>query len=191
MARRAEGAADAAASGRNVRETDRSIDAGSTREDVVPERNTEQSSGPVRRGLRSTVGRESTTFGFSILVTVTFGLLQAMVGSPDVARVFLYAIGAVASFTLLEGVLSGGFRKPMPQHHTQTQAAGTAMNMLSVLGGLGAAWLVGAASSHALVWGAAPFVAASVYLVLESLEMALGERLLKAWGDPTADEVSP
>ena len=73
---------------------------------------------PVLRGFRSTVGRESTTFGFSILVTVTFGLLQTLHGSPDVARIFLFAVGAVMSFTLLEGMLSKGFRTPMPQHHT-------------------------------------------------------------------------
>ncbi|MBX9244789.1 hypothetical protein ICW40_08195 [Actinotalea ferrariae] len=147
--------------------------------------------GSVVRGLRSTVGRESTTFGFSILVTVTFGLLQAMEGSPDVGRVFLYAIGAVASFTLLEGVLSRGFRRPMPQHRTEVQAAGTSLNLVSVLGGLGAAWLLGSAMSGPGVWVLAPFVSATVYLVLESLETALGERLLHRAGDDQATEVSP
>jgi hypothetical protein len=147
--------------------------------------------GTVVRGLRSTVGRESTTFGFSILVTVSFGLLQAMLGAPDVKRVFLFAVGAVLSFTLLEGALSGGFRKPMPQHHTQVQAVGTSLNLLSVLGGLGTAWLAARSTSHPAVWAAAPFLAASVYLVLESLETALGERILSASGDPQADDVSP
>ena len=147
--------------------------------------------GAVLRGLRSTVGRESTTFGFSILVTVTFGLLQTVVGSPDVARIFLFAGGAVLSFTLLEGVLSRGFRTPMPQHRTQVQAAGTSMNLLSVLGGLGVAWLAARSTSHLAVWAAAPFLAASVYLLLESAETALGERILAAAGDPQADDVSP
>lgn len=147
--------------------------------------------GSVVRGLRSTVGRESTTFGFSILVTVTFGLLQATEGSPDVGRVFLYATGAVASFTLLEGVLSRGFRRPMPQHRTEVQAAGTSLNLLSVLGGLGAAWLLGSAMSGPAVWALAPFVSATVYLVLESLETALGERLLSRAGDEEATDVSP
>lgn len=146
--------------------------------------------GVVVRGLRSTVGRESTTFGFSILVTVTFGLMQALEGSPDVPRIFLFAVGAVLSFTLMEGVLSQGFRRPMPQHHTQVQALGTALNMLSVLAGLGAAWLLGTVTSHALVWGAAPFAAAAVYLVMESLETALAERLLADGGDRQAEETS-
>ena len=147
--------------------------------------------GTVLKGLRSTVGRESTTFGFSILITVTFGLLQAMEGSPDVGRIFAYAVGAVVSFTVLEGVLSRGFRRPMPQHRTQTQAAGTSMNLLSVLGGMGAAWLVATAWSSAAVWALAPLLGATTYLLLESLETALGERLLTSRGDPQAGEVSP
>ncbi|MEV0881553.1 hypothetical protein AB0I85_27405 [Micromonospora echinofusca] len=146
--------------------------------------------GPVKRGLRSTVGRESTTFGFSILVTVNFGLLNAMEGSPGVFHIFLFAIGAVLSFTLLEGLLSRGFRKPMPQHHTHVQAVGTSMNLLSVVGGLGCAWLAATWIAHPAVWAVAPFLAAVVYLVFESLETALGERLLKATEDPEADDVS-
>jgi hypothetical protein len=147
--------------------------------------------GAVVRGLRSTVGRESTTFGFSILVTVTFGLLQATEGSPDVPRIFLFAFGASMSFTLLEGALSRGFRRSMPQHRTRVLALGTSLNVVSVLVGLAAGWLVGAATSHPAVWAAAPFLAGVVYLVVESLETALGERLAAATGDTHADEVDP
>ncbi|NYG56272.1 hypothetical protein [Nocardioides perillae] len=45
--------------------------------------------------MRSTVGRESTTFGFSILVTVTFGLLQSVHRAPSTLETFGYAVGAV------------------------------------------------------------------------------------------------
>lgn len=147
-------------------------------------------SSTVVRGMRSTVGRESTTFGFSILVTVTFGVCQVTQGSPDLPRVFLYAAGAVMSFTLLEGILSAGFRRPMPQHPTQTLALGTSMNILSVFVGLGAATLLSASFSHAAAWALAPFVAGVAYLVVESLEAALAERILVASGDTQAQEVS-
>lgn len=147
--------------------------------------------GAVGRGLRSTVGRESTTFGFSILVTVAFGLLQATEGPPDVGRIFLFAFGAAMSFTLLEGVLSKGFRRSMPQHRTRIQAVGTSLNVVSVLTGLASAWLVGAAMSHPAVWATAPFVAGVVYLLVESVETALGERLAAASGDEHAEEVDP
>ncbi|MBB2921336.1 hypothetical protein [Cellulomonas cellasea] len=143
------------------------------------------------RGLRSTVGRESTTFGFSILVTVTFGLMQTMTGSPDVARIFLFAVGSAMSFTLLEGLLSKGFRSSMPQHRTRIQAIGTSLNVVSVVGGLGAAWLVGEAVSHPAAWALAPFLAGVVYLMLESVETALGERLFAASGDRRAADVDP
>jgi hypothetical protein len=153
-------------------------------EDTGSERNT------VVRGLRSTVGRESTTFGFSILVTVTFGVCQLTQGSPDLPRIYLYAAGAVMSFTLLEGILSSGFRRPMPQHPTQTLALGTSMNLLSVLVGLGTATLVSAWFSHLAVWALAPFLAGVGYLVTESLEAALAERILVRSGDPAAQDVS-
>lgn len=150
-----------------------------------------RSSSTVVRGLRSTVGRESTTFGFSILVTVSFGMLQATEGTPDPGRIFLLATGAVLSFTLLEAVLSRGFRRPMPQHQSHVLAVGTSLNIVSVLGGLGAAWLLGTLMTHVAVWALAPFLAGVVYLLLESLETALGERVLATAGDEDADDVEP
>ncbi|MGY1849476.1 MULTISPECIES: hypothetical protein [unclassified Blastococcus] len=140
--------------------------------------------------MRSTVGRESTTFGFSILATVTFGVCQVTQGPPDLPRIFLYAAGAVMSFTLLEGLLSAGFRRPMPQHPTQTLALGTSLNILSVLVGLGAAALLSAFFSHVAVWALAPFLGGVVYLLTESLEAAFAERLLVSSGDEDAREVS-
>ena len=146
--------------------------------------------GALVRGMRSTVGRESTTFGFSILVTVTYGLLQTLQGSPDVLRIVLYTVGAVMSFTLLEAVLSRGFRAPMPQHRTRTLALGTSLNVLSVLAGLAAAYLLARWSTHVLVWPVAPFVAGVLYLLVESVETMLAEKVLARRGDREAEEVS-
>jgi hypothetical protein len=143
------------------------------------------------RGMRSTVGRESTTFGFSILVTVTFGVLQTTEGSPDLPRVFLYAVGAVMSFTVLEGVLSSGFRRPMPQHPTRTMARGTSLNVLSVLVGMGAALLLAQWWSHVALWAVAPFAAGIGYLLTESIESAVAERLLVSSGHGDAEETTP
>jgi hypothetical protein len=60
------------------------------------ERDNEQPGHPVDRAMRSAVGRESTTFGFSIMVTVGFGVLQSRQGTPTIGDLFLYAIGAVS-----------------------------------------------------------------------------------------------
>lgn len=142
------------------------------------------------RGLRSTAGRETTTFGFSILVTVTFGLLHVTNGPPDTLRVFLYAVGAVLSFTVLNGLLSRGFRAHMPQHDSEILVAATSMNMLSVVAGLGAAWVLADNVSGAPVWAIAPFLAGIVYLLTESVEETIAEQVLKRYGDRGAERVS-
>lgn len=142
------------------------------------------------RALRSAVGREATTFGFSILVTVTFGLAQSAEGPPSTAQSFLFALGAVMSFTLLQAILSRGFRRRMPQHATQTLTLGTSLNALSVVAGLGAAWGWAEATSGWVAWAGSPLVAGLVYLLLESLEEAVAERVLVASGDADAERVS-
>ena len=151
---------------------------------------TRESEKPLVRSLRSTVGRESTTFGFSILVTVTFGVLQSRHGSPNTQQILVYAVGAVMSFTLLEGVLSSGFRRSMPQHATQTLTLGTSLNVVSVLAALSAAWAFSEVTSGLLAWAGAPLVAGLVYLLIESLEETMAERILVASGDPNAAKVS-
>lgn len=148
------------------------------------------SGGATLRSMRSTVGRESTTFGFSILVTVTFGLLQSVHRAPSTLETFGYAVGAVLSFTVLQGVLSRGLRRPMPQHATQTLALGTSLNVVSVVGGAAAGWWFAQATSGLVAWAGAPFVAGVAYLLLESLEEASAERLLVAGGDPDAARVT-
>ncbi|MCF6506456.1 hypothetical protein E9549_03395 [Blastococcus sp. MG754426] len=61
---------------------------------------------------------------------------------------------------------------------------------MSVLVGLGAATLLSAFFSHLAVWALAPFVAGVSYLLTESLEAAMAERVLVSAGDPEAQEVS-
>jgi len=142
------------------------------------------------RGLRSTAGRETTTFGFSILVTVTFGLMQTTQGSPDTRRIFLYAVGAVLSFTVLNGLLSRGFRAHLPQHDSEVQVAATSLNLLSVVAGLGAAWALAGNVSGVAVWAIAPFVAGVVYLLTESVEETIAEQVLERYVERGAKEVS-
>jgi hypothetical protein len=45
--------------------------------------------------------------------------------------------------------------------------------------------------SHVAVWALAPFVAGVLYLLLESLETALGERVLAHAGADDAADVEP
>jgi len=112
------------------------------------------------------------------MVTVAFGVTQSEHGSPGAFHLFLYAFGAVMSFAVLEGLLSGGFRREMPQHRTRVVAFGTGLNLLSVLAAIAAALAVASVVHAGAAWALTPFCAGVVYLTLESLEVALGERVL-------------
>jgi hypothetical protein len=148
-----------------------------------------ESGNVVVRGMRSTVGRESTTFGFSILATVVFGMCQVAHGTPGPREVLAYAVGASLSFTVLEAVLSRGFRQGMPQHHTRVLALGTSLNVLSVLAGLFVGWGCAEVLDGWVAFGVAPFVGSLVYLLAESLEAAAAERFAVRTGEPGAREV--
>ena len=56
---------------------------------------------------------------------------------------------------------------------------------------LAAALLIGTVLTSTAAWLLAPFIASIIYLVLESLEIALAERILRAKGDTHADDVTP
>ncbi len=94
------------------------------------------------------------------------------------------------SFTVLQALLSRGFRRPMPQHATQTLTLGTSLNVLSVVAALGAAWGWLEVTSGSVAWAGSPLVAGVVYLLLESLEEAVAERVLVSSGDADAAQVS-
>ncbi len=124
----------------------------------VSDQGRERPSGRLDRAFRSTVGRESTTFGFSILVTVTFGVVSNEHGTARTNDLLLFATGAVLTGLNLVSVL------------------------IAVVVGLAMAKVI---TADAIAWLICPLWAGLVYLVLESLETALGERLLMKHDDAT------
>ena len=144
----------------------------------------------VDRAARSTIRSESTAFGFSIMITASFAGVERDHGSPGVVDLLLFALAAVAAFTILEGLASRGFREPLPTHGSTVATFGTALNFVSV----GAAVIAAVALSAFLVsdvaWPVCVFVAAVVYLVAESLEIVLAEAIQRARGDAEASRVS-
>jgi hypothetical protein len=143
--------------------------------------------GRLDRGFRSTIRGESTAFGFSIMITVTFGVVQREHGSPGIGDLLLYALGAVLAFTLLEGLASRAFRASLPEHPSGVTTLGTAMNFASVGLAVGAAIGLSALVATDVAWPLCPFAAVLVYLLAETVELAVAERVRQAMGDdPTA-----
>ena len=142
------------------------------------------------RASRSTIGGESTAFGFSIMITATFGAIQVGQGSPTYGQLMLFAVCASLTFAVLEGVASRGYREPLPEYESFVQTPGTALNVLSVTAAVGAAIGLASAIHSGVAWAICPAAAALVYLAAETLEQMAAERLQAARGAARADKVS-
>ncbi len=129
----------------------------------------------------------SPAFGFSIMVTVSFGVLSTSLAPPAVVDMLLFGVAAAVSVALLEGLVSRGFQRRLDEAPEEVRLLGTAMNFLSVGAGVGAAILIGPLIGPRLGWPAGGFLAASAYLIAESVEILLAQRLQAARGDREAE----
>jgi len=98
-------------------------------------------------------------------------------------------VGAGSSFVILTALLSRGFRRPLPQHKTDVVALAAGMNLVSILAGLAVAMAIAALIDATVVWALCPLFAAMVYLIVESLEELLAERLQSSHGAGQAEAV--
>lgn len=131
----------------------------------------------LRRAVRTAVHNNASAYGYSIMVTATFGVLQVNAGPPSVARAFLYLGGAALAFAVVEGLTSNLFRQSAREEPPEVVVLGGAMGVASVSGGVGAATLVSLFARSWIGWAAAPFAATVVYVSVVSAELMLADHL--------------
>lgn len=143
--------------------------------------------GRMRRAVGTSVHGNAPAFGFSIMITCSFGVVSTLRVPPTIPDIFLFGIGAAVSLALLEGLVSRGFRDRLDEAPEEVQLFGTAMNFLSVAAGvlvtLATAWLV----TGVLAWPLAGFLAAMAYALTESSEIMLAQRVQAKRGDEEAE----
>lgn len=132
--------------------------------------------GDVRRGLRRTVRSDATAVAYSILITITYGAVGLQVGSPSVARLFVFAVSATLGFVAWEAVASRGFTVRIREEPSDVVLIGTALAPVSVSLGLAAALGAIAVLPDVWAWGGAPFAATVVYVLAAGLQMAAARR---------------
>ena len=125
------------------------------------------------QGVRTGVRNNSTAYGFSVLITASFGALNALVGAPGIPQLFLFVAGAGLGFVLIEAAASHGFKDAIRGDRREVVVIGSAINLISISSALGAAVLVGYLWPWWVAWLAAPLLATVVYLGVNGLEMAL------------------
>lgn len=128
-----------------------------------------------RRGLETSILGNSTAFGFSVTVTVTFGSLNSLRGPPTVSEILLFVLGAGLAFAALQALATGGFRRRPRSDSSEVVLLGTAFNFVSIGLGTSAAVVVSYFIPYVAAWPLAAFVGAAVYVGAEATELALAE----------------
>lgn len=129
----------------------------------------------------------STAFGYSIMITVTFGVISRTAGGGTVGDLFAFAAAASLAVGLIDAVVTRGFRRRLKPVPTEIWMLGTAMNFFSVTLAVGASLGVAEVLPQFLAWLVGGFVASGLYLLLEGSEILLAERIQVARGDPDAE----
>lgn len=150
-----------------------------------PGESREPATAPVR-AVGTSIRGNSTAFGFSITITVGFGMLTRLEGSPTVLELFLFGTGAALAITLLTGIVSRGFRVPVGENPVEVRLLGTALDFLSVTVGVATVLAAGELVDGAVAWPLAVFLGVVAFIATESVEIYAAERIQRARGDPRA-----
>lgn len=133
------------------------------------------------RGLQTSARDNASAYGYSVTITSAFGILSAVRGSPGVAAIFAFAIGAILAFSAVEAVASGGFRHGLEDEPSRIRALGSSISFLSVGLGILTAFAVGRLAGGLLAWAVGSFFTTVIYLLFFALEISVAECLRDRW----------
>lgn len=132
---------------------------------------------PYNRGLMTSIVNNGSAYGFSVMITTTFGMLTHFHSNPTVFEIVQFALCAVLAVSAIETVASRGFRRRPNIHPDNVILLGTAGNLVSVGITLGIVYVAGLTLPAVAVWVVAPLLAAGIYVVIEAAELMVAERV--------------
>lgn len=128
-------------------------------------------------GFNVAVSGNARAFGFSITITATYGVVAAAQGNPSLPELFGFALAAVSSFSVLNLIVVALLLHERPPHETdRVILIATATDFLAVGSGLAGAVGIRYLLTGWGTWVAAPFTAAVLYVLVQTLELAAGLR---------------
>jgi hypothetical protein len=122
--------------------------------------------------LRVTMRNTAAAYGYTLSTAATIGVLTEMSGKPDIERLFLFAVGGVVAFALLE-VLLAALGTPAPQPPEQAIPFAGALNAASVCAALGMAILVAHFVRPSLAWFLAQMSTTAIYMLVVAVEVTV------------------
>jgi hypothetical protein len=132
--------------------------------------------------LQVTMRNTAAAYGYTLSTGATLSLLTELSGRPDAGRLFLFALGGVLAFALLEAVLAA-LRSPASEAPEQAFPYAGALNVVSVAGALGMAVLITHVVRSSLAWFLAPLSTTAIYMLVVAAQVtavAAGQRRVRA-----------
>lgn len=129
------------------------------------------------RGLHASVSGNAQAFGYSITVTVTYGVVSSVHHNPGRFELIGFAMAAVAAFSALNLLMARFSTNRGVEPDTERAVLiGTATDFGAVGASVGVAigltYLIGGW----VIWVLAPFVSAIAYVLVQSVELAIGQK---------------
>lgn len=130
------------------------------------------------RGLKAAASGNAQAFGFSILITVSYGIAATSGPPPTLGEQIAFAMSAVAAFSLLNVLVAIVARsEPGSLSSKRVLLVATATDFIAVGAGLGAAIGIETAFDGVLAWVLIPFAAGLSYMLVQAIELALGREV--------------
>jgi hypothetical protein len=140
-------------------------------------------------GVGESLGGNATAFGYSVTITASFGAVEIGQGNPGFGDLIVFGLGAVIAFGGLEGIASGGFRRPLQKGSDEVVLLGTSLAFISIVLAIATARGVAAVLTGAWAWFGGALCASLVFALVESVEFMLAEWVQERRGEPVdADE---
>jgi hypothetical protein len=142
-------------------------------------------------GVRTSLRNNLSAYGFSVMITATFGVLSATAGSPGVGDVFSFVAGAVTGVSVIDAIATHGFKYRFRSEETDVIALAAALGYVSVGIAVGVAAGIGSILDGWIGWGIGAGAAALVYVVLSGFEMTLARIAQEDRESEEKDEPQP
>jgi hypothetical protein len=124
-----------------------------------------------RSSLRLTLRQTAAAYGYALSISTTSALLTSVHGSPGTGDLFLFVVGGLSAFALLDAVLETIGHGDQLRPDQAFPFAG-ALNIVAIGGALGASVGVAHAIGSDLAWLLAPLAATAVYMTLVAAQVA-------------------
>jgi ABC-type branched-subunit amino acid transport system permease subunit len=138
--------------------------------------------------MRTAIRNNMSAYGFSVMITCSYGVLNTSIGPPSVGNIFMFAGGAVTAVMLIDAIVSSGFRDKLRGDPSDVVALGAALELFSAGAGIGVAAIAGVAFGNWVGWTVGGTSAATAFVLMSGIEMAMARAVQEERDESGAEQ---